>query len=47
MPELWCGCDKCLPACPVDCIYPHPEWESETVPDDWWEEPRSADDPYV
>ena len=26
VPELCSGCDKCLPACPVDCIYPDPEW---------------------
>ena len=47
IPELCSGCDKCLPACPVDCIYPNPGWQSGTVPDDWWDEPRGPDDPYV
>ena len=28
IPELCSGCDKCLPACPVNCIYPFPEWET-------------------
>jgi len=47
IPELCSGCDKCLPACPVNCIYPFPEWASGDVPSDWWDEPLSADDPYV
>ena len=47
IPELCSGCDKCLPACPVDCIYPDPDWRSEPVPDDWWDEPGGHDDPYV
>ena len=46
IPELCSGCDKCLPACPVNCIYPFPEWEAAGVPDDWWDEPLGADDPY-
>jgi len=46
VPELCSGCDKCLPACPVDCIYPDPDWQAVTVPDDWWDEPGSPDDPY-
>ena len=29
IPELCSGCDKCLPACPVNCIYPFPDWESD------------------
>jgi electron transport complex protein RnfB len=51
IPELCSGCDKCLPACPVDCIYPHPEWTPETATSDpmgsWWDLPLSDDDPYV
>ncbi|MGZ4771419.1 MAG: 4Fe-4S binding protein [Ilumatobacteraceae bacterium] len=47
MPELCSGCDKCLPACPVNCIYPVPEWEASQVPVDWWDEPLGSDDPYV
>jgi Na+-translocating ferredoxin:NAD+ oxidoreductase subunit B len=46
VPELCSGCDKCLPACPVDCIYPDPDWQATTVPEDWWDEPGSAGDPY-
>jgi electron transport complex protein RnfB len=46
VPELCSGCDKCLPACPVDCIYPDPDWAQTSVPDDWWDQPGSADDPY-
>ena len=47
IPELCSCCDKCLPACPVDCIYPFPEWASGTVAEDWWDEPRSGNDPYI
>ena len=32
IPELCSGCDKCLPACPVDCIYPFPEWAEAAIP---------------
>lgn len=46
IPELCSGCDKCLPACPVNCIYPFPEWEQAGYPAEWWEEPRSDNDPY-
>ncbi len=31
------------PRCPVDCIYPDPDWKP--APEDWWEEPAN-DDPY-
>ena len=48
------NCDACLracPPCPVDCIYPHPDWTPETATSsgsgDWWELPNSDDDPYV
>ena len=44
VPELCSGCGKCLPACPVDCIYADPDWE-RPAPDDWWDEPVSDDDP--
>ena len=47
VPELCSGCDKCLPACPVNCIYPFPEWESAGYPAEWWAEPLSDDDPYT
>ena len=40
------GCEKCAAACPVDCIYPDPDWSPEDVPDDWWSLPRTDDDPY-
>ena len=38
IPELCSGCEKCLDPCPVDCIYPDPDWTP--APEDWWEEPR-------
>jgi len=43
--ELCSGCGKCLPACPVDCIYDDPE--PAPTPDDWWELPLSEEDTYV
>ena len=46
IPELCSGCDKCLPACPVDCIHPNPDWTRADVPDDWWTLPKSDQDPY-
>lgn len=45
VPELCSGCGKCLPVCPVDCIYEDAEWTP--APDDWWTEPRSPTDPYA
>lgn len=45
VPELCSGCGKCVPVCPVDCIYEDVEWAA--APDDWWKHPRGADDPYV
>ena len=45
IPELCSGCDKCLPACPVNCIYPFPDWETAGYPDEWWEEPVSRQRP--
>ena len=44
IPELCSGCDKCVPACPVDCIYPDPEWKP--APGDWWQHPGNPGDPY-
>ena len=44
VPELCSGCDKCLPACPVDCIYPDPDWSP--APGEWWSLPLSKLDPY-
>ncbi len=46
IPELCSGCDKCLPACPVNCIYPFEEWASVGSPAEWWSLPLSGDDPY-
>ena len=46
IPELCSGCDKCLPVCPVNCIYPFPDWEESEVPAEWWEQPLSDNDPY-
>ena len=43
VPELCSGCGKCLPVCPVDCIYEDPVLAP--APDDWWDEP-AIDDPY-
>ena len=47
LPELCSGCNKCLPVCPVNCIYPFPAWETEGYPSEWWQLPLSADDPYL
>ena len=45
LPELCCGCDKCLPpVCPVDCIFQDPDWTAS--PADWWDYPGRKDDPY-
>ena len=45
VPELCSGCGKCLPVCPVDCIYEDPM--PAPTADDWWELPLSREDPYV
>jgi Na+-translocating ferredoxin:NAD+ oxidoreductase subunit B len=45
IPELCSGCAKCLPACPVDCIYDDPE--PSPTPADWWALPNSEADPYA
>ena len=34
----------CVDVCPVDCIIVDPN--PDPTPDDWWEYPLSADDPY-
>jgi electron transport complex protein RnfB len=44
LPELCSGCLKCIPVCPVDCIYPDPEWSAS--PPDWWQYPGKPGDPY-
>jgi len=44
VPELCSGCGKCLKPCPVDCIYPDPDWAA--APEDWWEEPLGPGDIY-
>ena len=43
IPELCSGCEKCLDPCPVDCIYPDPDWTPAA--DEWWQE-QADDDPY-
>ena len=45
LPELCSGCLKCVPVCPVDCIYPDPDWKPSD--EDWWDHPFAPDDPYV
>ncbi|WP_407659479.1 4Fe-4S dicluster-binding protein [Lipingzhangella rawalii] len=35
VPELCSGCPKCVAACPVDCIYPDPDWEPTTDVSIW------------
>jgi Na+-translocating ferredoxin:NAD+ oxidoreductase subunit B len=45
VPELCSGCLKCVPVCPVDCIYPDPDWSP--APDDWWQHPGTPGDPYT
>ena len=47
IPELCSGCDKCLPACPVNCIYPFEDWEEKGSPAEWWLEPTGPNDPYL
>src|SRR4029077_4656246 len=44
VPELCSGCGKCVPVCPVDCIYEDPS--PALTPEDWWTEPNSPEDPY-
>jgi len=31
----------------VNCIYPFEDWQQQGVPEEWWQEPGSAADPYV
>jgi electron transport complex protein RnfB len=45
VPELCSGCGKCLPVCPVDCIYE--DHVPASTPDEWWTLPLSREDPYV
>ena len=45
VPELCSGCGKCIPVCPVDCIYEDEEWQP--APDDWWKHPKAPGDPYL
>ena len=47
IPELCSGCDKCLPVCPVNCIYPFDEWETKGSPAQWWDEAAGPNDPYL
>jgi len=45
IPELCSGCGKCVPVCPVDCIYE--DTAPAPTPEDWWTEPHSPEDPYA
>lgn len=45
LPELCSGCLKCIPVCPVDCIYPDADWTPSA--DDWWKHPGNPGDPYT
>lgn len=45
LPELCSGCGKCLPACPVNCIYEDAQWKPS--PPDWWQYPLQPGDPYM
>ena len=45
VPELCSGCGKCVPVCPVVCIYEDPQPAS--TPEDWWDEPLGSEDPYA
>jgi H+/Na+-translocating ferredoxin:NAD+ oxidoreductase subunit B len=45
IPELCSGCGKCVPVCPVDCIYE--DAEPALTPGDWWDEPLGPEDPYA
>jgi Na+-translocating ferredoxin:NAD+ oxidoreductase subunit B len=45
LPELCSGCLKCIPVCPVDCIYPDPNWQLSS--EDWWQHPGQPGDPYA
>ena len=47
VPELCSGCDKCLPACPVNCIYPFEDWQAKGSPVEWWDHAAGPDDPYL
>lgn len=45
IPELCSGCNRCIRVCPVDCIYPDPEWTP--IETHMWEYPDTGADPYV
>jgi H+/Na+-translocating ferredoxin:NAD+ oxidoreductase subunit B len=45
IPELCSGCGKCVPVCPVDCIYE--DAEPAPTAEDWWDEPLGPEDPYA
>ena len=45
LPELCSGCGKCLPVCPVNCIYDDVAWDGSA--EDWWQHPNGPEDPYV
>lgn len=45
IPELCSGCGKCLPVCPVDCIYE--DLVPAPTPEAWWALPYTDDDPYA
>jgi Na+-translocating ferredoxin:NAD+ oxidoreductase subunit B len=48
VPELCSGCNRCIAVCPVDCIYPDPEWRpTEEAEPQLWDYAGSGADPYV
>jgi H+/Na+-translocating ferredoxin:NAD+ oxidoreductase subunit B len=48
VPELCSGCNRCIAVCPVDCIYPDPEWRpTEEAEPQLWDYAGGGADPYV
>jgi electron transport complex protein RnfB len=48
IPELCSGCNRCLKVCPMDCIYPTPQWPAtEEVNEGLWSYPGTGADPYI
>jgi len=45
IPELCSGCNRCIRVCPMDCIYPDPDWQP--APEHLWEYPGTGADPYL
>jgi Na+-translocating ferredoxin:NAD+ oxidoreductase subunit B len=48
VPELCSGCNRCIAVCPMDCIYPDPDWRPTAVSNPaLWAIPGSGADPYL